>query len=111
MRRTSGLILLLVIMLNHAVLACDAMVIHLPEHDHSYTSVSHCNSTSANTEVQQGVTDTEESHSHTQHAHVSCHIAYQNLHHVTAVNCTAVAPPTPGANCIHYQPPVPPPNA
>ena len=30
--RTSGLLLLLLIMLNHTVMACDALVMHLPDH-------------------------------------------------------------------------------
>jgi len=39
-----GKVLLLLIMLNHAVMACDALVVHMPDHDHSYTSLTDSNS-------------------------------------------------------------------
>mgnify|MGYP003634089797 CR=1 FL=1 len=41
-----GKVLLLLIMLNHAVMACDALVVHMPDHDHSYTSLSDSHSLS-----------------------------------------------------------------
>jgi hypothetical protein len=97
-----GVIFLLLIMLNHAVMACDGLVIHLPEHAHAYTSLS--DNHSSNNSV---VDDTE---LHTEHAHVACYIAF--FHGIELLNFSnsAIASASRRANFISYSPPVPPPN-
>ncbi|PKM21219.1 MAG: cobalt transporter [Gammaproteobacteria bacterium HGW-Gammaproteobacteria-15] len=106
LRKTIGLIILLAIMLNHAVVACDAMVVHLPDHTHSYTS---------QTDTHTGNNLSDNSHSdeadqHSPHAHVSCHIAF--LHGVELLNFSsaAITGSHPSCQTISYSPPVPPPN-
>ena len=111
MHRISGLILLLLIMLNHTVLACDAMVMHLPDHHHSYTSSSHCHEPTAEPASYPDTTAQDDEHNHLHHAHVSCHIAYYHRYDAARPNTTAIAAITPSFNAISYQPPVPPPNA
>lgn len=102
MRQTLGLIILLVIMLNHAVVACDAMVMHMPDHDHAYTSL---------TDTHTGDSSTDDAEPHSPHAHVSCHIAFFHgidlLHSSNSAVSSRCGPALP----VSYAPPVPPPNA
>ncbi|WP_241698070.1 cobalt transporter [Rheinheimera pleomorphica] len=111
MRPISGLILLLLIMLNHAVLACDAMVMHLPDHHHSYTSSSHSHEPTTASASHADTTAQDDEHNHLHHAHVSCHIAYYYRFDAAPANTSAIAAITPSFNAISYQPAVPPPNA
>jgi hypothetical protein len=97
-----GVVFLLLIMLNHAVMACDGLVIHLPEHAQAYTSLS--DNHSSNSSV---VDDTEHQ---TEHAHVACYIAF--FHGIELLNFSnsAIVSASHRVNFISYSPPVPPPN-
>lgn len=117
--RTSGLLLLLLIMLNHAVMACDALVMHLPDHAHAYTDLQHehCHSDTLFDVSSEQVTahnvahnsehDTDE---HSNHAHVTCYIAFFQGMEVLNFRDSVIAATQPGLNLISYRPPVPPPN-
>jgi len=99
--RSLGFLLLLLTMLNHAVMACDSMVMHLPEHGHAFSiPVEH----HSNVDV---VDDSEHLN---EHAHVACHIAFfcgiELLNFINKANCNT----TNRLNLISYSPPVPPPN-
>lgn len=111
LRKTIGLIILLAIMLNHAVVACDAMVVHLPDHTHSYTSLTdtHTDSKLSNTNHSDN-SHSDDTDQHSPHAHVSCHIAF--LHGVELLNFSSAAITGTNRSCqtISYSPPVPPPN-
>jgi hypothetical protein len=100
-RQTLGAIILLVIMLNHAVAACDAMIMHMPDHDHAYTSLSDTHTDSDNN---------ADSQHHSPHAHVSCHIAFFNGIDLLHGNDCAVDTLAAIALPVSYAPPVPPPN-
>lgn len=100
--RTSGLLLLLLIMLNHAVMACDALVMHMPDHDHAYTSLTD------NHHVASNVTDDAEDH--TEHAHVTCYISFFNGIELLNFSDSAIVSASRGVDLISYSPPVPPPN-
>lgn len=109
------LLLLLLIMLNHAVSACEGLVMHLPEENHPFTLLdadSHpphqhdasaigCNSDNV---------DTDHDDLHPNHAHVSCFVA--NLQLVTAAPTLHKPDLNPQYARIttSYAPPVPPPN-
>ncbi|MDP5144459.1 hypothetical protein [Rheinheimera baltica] len=101
LRKTLGLLILLAVMLNHAVVACDAMVMHLPDHDHAYTSLNdnHSNSIADNADH------------HSEHAHVTCHIAF--FHGIDLLNFSdsAIIDASQAIRPISYRPPVPPPNS
>ncbi|SNY43705.1 hypothetical protein SAMN06297280_0630 [Arsukibacterium tuosuense] len=124
--RTSGVLLLLLIMLNHAVMACDALVVHMPEHDHSITrpTANHLTPGGADCTHHVSMSDTEPAsaqssehspeHSpeqHSEHAHVTCYISF--FFGIELLNFTnsVIASINPMLNLISYSPPVPPPNA
>lgn len=94
-------LLLLLIMMNHAVMACDALVIHLPEHDHVFTSLTDNHS---NIEID----DTEHP---TKHTHVTCHIAFFYGIELLNFSDSVIDSVSQNVNFISYSPPVPPPNA
>lgn len=100
--RSFSVLLLLLIMLNHAVVACDALVIHLPEHDHALTSLTDTHSDSS-------IADSAEHHS--EHAHVTCHIAFFYGIELLNFSETVIVSSPCQCNVISYTPPVPPPNA
>ena len=100
--RSLSVLLLLLIMLNHAVMACDALVVHMPEHDHSLTSLIDSHGESS-------VTDNAEYHN--EHAHVTCHIAFFYGIELLNFGETAIVTSPCQFNVISYSPPVPPPNA
>ena len=111
------LVLLMLIMLNHAVSACESIVMHLPAEDHPFsvldssghTEHQHCS-------VEQGIEDAaehQEEHSedhHQTHAHVACYIA--ELYSVSADPAVNKASGLAQYALITttYSPPVPPPN-
>lgn len=125
--RTSGLLLLLLIMLNHAVMACDALVVHMPDHDHSFISLTDSHNLPeisrrvaepgvepATESATQSVTVQSNEHlneQHSEHAHVTCYISF--FYGIELLNFTnsVVTSSTPALNPISYSPPVPPPNA
>lgn len=117
--KTSGLVLLLLIMLNHAVMACDALVMHMPDHDHVYTNLidSHPASSSTNHLIEQQNEQSAEhntahnSEQHSEHAHVSCHIAFFHGLELLNISDGAIVSAKANINLISYRPPVPPPNA
>lgn len=100
-RQTLGAVILLVIMLNHAVAACDSMVMHMPDHDHAYTSLS---------DIHTGNDDNTDSSPHSPHAHVSCHIAFFHGIELLHGNARALDKLAADALPVSYAPPVPPPN-
>lgn len=106
LRRTIGLIILLAIMLNHAVVACDAMVVHLPDHAHTYTSQTdvHTSNDFSNTNL------SDDADQHSPHAHVSCHIAFFQGVELLNFNSVAIRATHRSCQTISYSPPVPPPN-
>jgi hypothetical protein len=112
------LILLMFIMLNHAVSACESLVMHLPDENHPFSvldSSSHDELPSHQHEHQQQQADadatSDNDEHHPSHAHVSCHIssmylvdAAPVLHHPAATLQYALI-------TTSYTPDVPPPNA
>ncbi|RVU35383.1 hypothetical protein EOE67_14505 [Rheinheimera riviphila] len=114
------LILLMFIMLNHAVSACESLVMHLPDENHPFSvldSSSHDElpSHQHQHDYQQQQTDadatSDNDEHHPSHAHVSCHIssmllvaAEPVLHHPAATLQYALI-------TTSYTPDVPPPNA
>lgn len=113
--RTSGLLLLLLIMLNHAVMACDALVMHLPDHAHAYTDLQHehCHSDTLFDVSSEQVTAHNSEHDadeHSNHAHVTCYIAFFQGMELLNFRDSVIAATQPGLNLISYRPPVPPPN-
>lgn len=112
------LILLMFIMLNHAVSACESLVMHLPDENHPFSVLdtsSHAELPSHQHDHQQQQTDADATldndEHHPSHAHVSCHIssiylvdAAPVLHHPAATLQYALI-------TTSYTPDVPPPNA
>ena len=98
--RTLGFIMLLLIMLNHAVIACDSLVIHLPEHNHAFSSPLEHHSSN----------ELDDAEHHTEHAHVTCHIAFFCGIDLLNFNDTAISRNKDRLILISYSPPVPPPN-
>ena len=111
LRKTIGLIILLAIMLNHAVVACDAMVVHLPDHAHAYTSLNdtHTYSTISNANHHDN-SHSDEAETHSPHAHVSCHIAFFQGIELLNFSSAAITGTNRSCQTISYSPPVPPPN-
>ena len=122
-------VLLMLIMLNHAVSACESIVMHLPAEDHpfsvldssSHTQHQHCSveaSAEANAEesAEESTADAaahEAAHNddhHPTHAHVACYIA--ELYSVSADPAVNKASALAQYALITttYSPPVPPPN-
>ncbi len=107
------LVLLLLIMLNHAVSACESIVMHLPAEDHpfsvldrsAHTEHQHC-SVAENAEE---AAEHNDDH-HSGHAHVACYIA--ELYSVSADPAVHKASGRAQYALITttYSPPVPPPN-
>ena len=104
------LFILLAVMLNHAVMACDALVVHLPEHEHIYTSYIY--DTHATTITQQSAdnADSNTDEHHSAHAHVTCAISYIHSVNLTAVGVARSLAPPSSLFAVSYSPPVPPPN-
>lgn len=112
------LILLMFIMLNHAVSACESLVMHLPDENHPFSvldSSSHDDLPSHQHQHEQQQADvdatSDNDEHHPSHAHVSCHIssmylvdANPVLHHPAATLQYALI-------TTSYAPAVPPPNA
>ncbi len=98
-------------MLNHAVLACDALVVHLPDHDHAYTSLTDMHSLAGN--VSDSTEQLSENHTeqHNEHAHVTCYIAF--FYGIDLLNFRdgAIAAANTDISPISHRPPVPPPNS
>ncbi|MEH8019286.1 cobalt transporter [Rheinheimera muenzenbergensis] len=108
------LFILLTVMLNHAVMACDALVVHMPEHEHSYTSYiydAHAASSQHSTQTADSDADADADEHHSAHAHVTCAISY--IHNVKpiAVGASRSLALQPALSPLSYSPPVPPPNA
>ncbi|MDX1678329.1 cobalt transporter [Arsukibacterium sp.] len=121
--RFLGQLLLLIIMLNHAVMACDTLVVHMPDHNHSFISLTDNHSLPElmrhaavpGFEPVPGSVDAQSNEhlneQHSEHAHVTCYISF--LYGIELLNFTnsVIASSTPALNLISYSPPVPPPNA
>ena len=111
------LLLLLLIMLNHAVSACDSVVMHLPDEDHPFVVLDnsthadfplhqHANTTGPS---QDGGPDHTDDH-HPSHAHVACYIAEAYSVSANPVVHKAAALAQYALITTSYSPPVPPPN-
>ncbi len=112
------LVLLMLIMLNHAVSACDSIVMHLPDEDHPFVVLdnsthsdfpTHKHFVNAQSDNQDS-SDTTDDH-HPTHAHVACYIA--ELYSVSAAPAVHKASALAQYALITTtdSPPVPPPNA
>ncbi|WP_372625211.1 cobalt transporter [Arsukibacterium sp.] len=104
LNRSLNVLLLLLIMLNHAVIACDSLVIHLPEHNHSFTALYESHTPSNDS------LSADDSEQHSEHAHVSCHIAFFYGIELLNFDETVIISSPSHFNIISYSPPVPPPN-
>ena len=115
-------VLLMLIMLNHAVSACESIVMHLPAEDHpfsvldssSHTQHQHCSVEASAAESAEDALEHQTSHNddhHPTHAHVACYIA--ELYSVSAAPAVHKASALAQYALITttYSPPVPPPNA
>lgn len=111
------LVLLLTIMLNHAVMACDALVMHLPDDSHPYTASGplahndmpeHQHLFSSDNNADDSVGDAEEHHP--SHAHVSCGISHIHSVALSATGSHANSKADIALIPVSYSPPVPPPN-
>ena len=115
-------VLLMLIMLNHAVSACESIVMHLPEENHpfsvldssSHTQHQHCTIEASADESAEDVSEHQAVHNddhHPTHAHVACYIA--ELYSVSAAPAVHKASALAQYALITttYSPPVPPPNA
>ncbi|MDX3772751.1 hypothetical protein QE250_01340 [Chromatiaceae bacterium AAb-1] len=101
----SGAMLLLIIMLNHALAACDGMVMHLPaeEHPFGFTELVHQHNVYLN--------DDEHSDNHELHVHVACYVSYQHNWRVPRVYSDDNNAESAVFASQQYSPPVPPPDA
>ena len=115
-------VLLMLVMLNHAVSACESIVMHLPAEDHPFSVLDHSSRTqhqhyAVETSTGESAEDAAEhqtSHNddhHPTHAHVACYIAELfSVSATPAVNkASALAPYA--VITTSYTPLVPPPNA
>ncbi len=114
-------VLLMLIMLNHAVSACESIVMHLPEENHpfsvldssSHTQHQHCSVEGSAVDSADDASEHEAEHNdnhHPTHAHVACYIA--ELYAVSATPAVHKASALAQYALITttYSPPVPPPN-
>ena len=114
-------VLLMLIMLNHAVSACESIVMHLPEENHpfsvldssSHTEHQHCAVEASAVDSADDASKHEAEHNddhHPTHAHVACYIA--ELYAVSATPAVHKASALAQYALITttYSPPVPPPN-
>lgn len=114
-------VLLMLIMLNHAVSACESIVMHLPAEDHpfsvldssSHTEHQHCAVEASADESAEDAAEHQAAHNddhHPTHAHVACYIA--ELYSVSADPAVNKASGLAQYALITttYSPPVPPPN-
>lgn len=114
-------VLLMLIMLNHAVSACESIVMHLPAEDHpfsvldssSHTEHQHCSVEESAEQSAEDAAEHQAAHNddhHPTHAHVACYIA--ELYSVSAAPAVHKASALAQYALITttYSPPVPPPN-
>ncbi len=114
-------VLLMLIMLNHAVSACESIVMHLPAENHpfsvldssSHTQHQHCAVEASADESAEDAAEHQAAHNddhHPTHAHVACYIA--ELFSVSADPAVNKASGLAQYALITttYSPPVPPPN-
>ena len=114
-------VLLMLIMLNHAVSACESIVMHLPAENHPFsvldssghTEHQHCAVEASANESAEDAAEHQAAHNddhHPTHAHVACYIA--ELYSVPADPAVNKASGLAQYALITttYSPPVPPPN-
>lgn len=116
------LVLLMLIMLNHAVSACESIVMHLPAEDHPFSVLDsschsqhqHCSVEASAEESAQDASEHEAEQNdnhHPTHAHVACYIAELfSVSAAPAVNKASVLAQYAVITTSHT-PLVPPPNA
>lgn len=107
------LVLLMLIMLNHAVSACESIVMHLPAEDHPFSVLDkadpaghqHCS-----VQTTEEAREHSDDHQHPTHAHVACYIAQPySVSAIPAVHKASAVAQYALITTI-YSPPVPPPN-
>ena len=115
-------VLLMLIMLNHAVSACESIVMHLPEENHpfsvldssSHTQHQHCAVEASADESAEDAAEHQAEHNdnhHPTHAHVACYIAELFSVSATPAVHKASALAQYAVITTSYTPLVPPPNA
>lgn len=109
------LLLLLLIMLNHAVSACEGLVMHLPEENHPFTLLdadSHLphQHDASSMGYSSDNTETVNEDPHPNHAHVSCFVANLQAIPATPVLHKPDLVAQYARITTSYAPPVPPPN-
>lgn len=111
-------VLLMLIMLNHAVSACESIVMHLPAEDHpfsvldssSHSQHQHCSVEQSAEDASEHEAEHNDNH-HPTHAHVACYIAeLYSVSAAPAVNKASVLAQYAVITTSHT-PLVPPPNA
>ena len=114
---------LLTVMLNHAFVACDSVVVHLPAEHHNLIAAgaahqhqeAHPHQAMHQHQADQGahanaaVDDADDPHE--PHAHVLCFVAYETGSPAATALHTKILLPAAEAFSITYAPAVPPPNA
>lgn len=111
-------VLLMLIMLNHAVSACESIVMHLPAEDHpfsvldnsSHTEHQHCAVEASAEDAAEHQAAHNDDH-HPTHAHVACYIAELFSVSATPAVHKASALAQYAVITTSYTPLVPPPNA
>lgn len=101
------------IMLNHAFVACDSIVVHLPTEHHNLISfgdnAAHQHNEHQASHANEAVNDVDDPHE--PHAHVLCFVAYMTSAAAESVVQTIVPFSRAEAFSMTYAPAVPPPNA
>lgn len=118
------LILLMFIMLNHAVSACESLVMHLPDENHPFSVLedsthqqlpTHSHQHQQHHDAADATGTADGNHDddvhHASHAHVSCHISSMLLIAAEPVLHHPADPLQYALITTSYTPDVPPPNA
>lgn len=116
------LLLLLLTLLNHAVLACDSVVVHgnnqhhpvsglTAAHQHSITTGMNAGMDAAAVSATDAAPDAATDEHAEPHAHVLCFVAYSTAPALDIAALTVLPQQQIMAPTLHMAPPVPPPNS
>lgn len=112
------LLLLLLTLLNHAVLACDSVVVHGSHQHHPVSGLTAAHQHNITTSMDAGIDAAAISAAeaaadeHTEpHAHVLCFVAYSTAPAFDIAALTVLPPLQIMAPTLNTAPPVPPPNS
>ena len=101
------------IMLNHAFVACDSIVVHLPTEHHNLISfgdnAAHQHNEHQTSHANEAVNDVDDPHE--PHVHVICFVGYMSNPAAELVVQTIIPLSRAAAFSMTYAPAVPPPNA